>query len=512
MKNFSFRFLGFAATLLPSFTAYAQPPVPVPYLITSACPASANNPSILRMVPPTGVPSVVGTVNLLGVPIIVNGLGSSSTDPANVYAMSTVTSGAAALTPPRFYRIRLDNAAATLLGVVTAPPAPANSGLNIGLSFVVNQAADGGPNSNYFLTGVSLRYNILTNTVNTVRLYLGEISLAPVPNPVAPTWRLVNTSDPAATTIINSLTAQANAFLAGTGPLPDGGFQDIAYVAANNTIITYLALEQKFVVVSNISTSPVATVTTPAVLLPTSGGSLPQIGSLYRDGGGNFFGLRSATGRAYKIDPINGNYLGVTYFPALGCTLGDGTTAPGEEVLPLTLIRFDATAATGGVQLAWQTASEENVEQFVVERSADGRIWTDGPAVPATNQVIGARYGVLDRDRPAAVRYYRLRMEDRDGTRAWSEVQAVKAKNDQEVALLPAWPNPTRASFAVELTAPEAGEAQLINQLGQSVWRAPLINGRADADVRTLSPGIYELVVRYGAGQTARQRVVVAHE
>ena len=513
MKNFFSGLLGSLALLLPISAAYAQVSLPVPYLVASPCPGSAGNPSLLLRVPPVGVPLLVGTVNVAGTGIVVNGLASDNADPLNVYAMSSVTGGGlAALQPPQFYRISLANALATPLGTITPPPAPVVAFPQTGRSFVINQAADGGPNSKYYLTGASLVYNFITNSVSNVQLYFGEINLAPVPSPVAPIWRLVNTSDPTAVTIINNLTTQANANLAGNGPIPDGGFQDIAYVAATGNVITYLGIEQKFVVLSNINTAPVVTVITPAVLLPTGGGSPLQIGSIYRTGTGEFFGLRSATARAYQIDPITGNYLGVTYFASIGCTLGDGTTAPGVIVLPLTLTDFAAKPTAGGVQLTWQTASEKEVDRFVVERSADNRKWTDGPAVAATNQMTGARYQALDQGEPMAMRYYRLRMEDRDGTRTWSDVRTVSTSTSGAVTMLPAWPNPARNSVTMAFSAAVAGEAQLVNQLGQVVWRGSFTNGRAEADVRTLTSGVYELVARFGAGERAHQRVVITRE
>ncbi|MBC7449131.1 MAG: hypothetical protein H7330_13850 [Hymenobacteraceae bacterium] len=509
MKNFFPHLVSAVTLLLTQVTATAQ--IPVPYLVTSACPGSANNPSLLRRVQPSGVPVVVDTVNVAGTNIVVNGLGADNADPLNVYAMSSATGGNA-LQQPRFYRISLADASATLLGTVAPPPVPVATFPDIGQTFVINQAADGGASSNYYLTGATLIYNLISNTVSNVKLYIGEISLAPVPNPPAPIWRLANTSDPSAAAIISNFEAQGNAYLAG-GPLPDGGFQDIAYVPTTGNLISYLGVEKKFVVVSNINTSPVVTVITPSVLLPTSGGSSPQIGALFRDGIGRFFGLRSATARIYRIDPVSGDYLGLTYFTPLSCSLGDGTTAPGEVPLPVTLTRFDAASTAGGVQLTWQTASEANVERFVVERSLDGRSWADGPAVPATNQSQGARYGLVDAVQAAEIRYYRLRIEDRDGARVWSAVQIVAATADNgPVRLLPTWPNPVRANLTIALSAPAPGEAELLNQLGRVVWRGPLVAGRATADVRELSAGVYELVAHFGADQTAHQRIIVGGE
>ncbi len=502
MKNLSSTLTALLLTtgLLSSQLTVAQ--TPVPFLITSTCPATASNPSILRRVNPDNTLLTIGPVNTAGNNLIVNGLGSDLNDPNNVYAMNSVTTGGiGGLTPPQFYRINLTNAAATPLGTVGTPPAPAATFPNIGLGFVINQAADGAPGSRYFLTGASLRYNILTNTVSNVQLYLGEINLAP-PTPAAPVWRLVNTSSPAAAAIIEALRVQANSYLAGTGPLPDGGFQDIAYVEATNTIVTYLGIEQQYVTVSNIDTSPVATVTTPTTLLPVAS----QVGSLFRDAMGNFYALVSANGIAYRIDPATGNYLGTSVNTGLGCTLGDATTAPGQLPLPVELTAFNATAEAGQVRIDWRTASEEKVARFVIERSLNGTDWKDLTTVEATNQSTGARYAAYDATPPTDA-YYRLRTEDQDGTASWSVARAIHQKG--ALTLLPIYPNPAHGTLNVALSGVADGEAKLLNGLGQCVWRQALVGGRLEADVRQLPKGVYQLQVTFADNQTASTRLVL---
>jgi Secretion system C-terminal sorting domain len=500
MKNlFSALFLT-SLGVLGSYSASGQ--TPVPFLVTSTCPATANNPSILRRVNPDNSLSTIGTVNAAGTNLIVNGLGADLADPANVYAMNSVTgAGLAALLPPQFYRISLSTGAATLLGTVGTPPVQAATFPNVGLSFAINQAADGAPGSRYFLTGASLRYNVLTNTVSNVQLYLGEINLAP-PTPATPVWRLVNTSQAGAAAIIETLRVSTNSYLAGNGPLPDGGFQDIAYVAATNSIVAYLGIEQQYVTVSNISSSPVATVTTPATLLPVAS----QVGSMYRDGLGNFYALISANGIAYRIDPVTGNYLGSSVNTGLGCTLGDATTAPGPITLPVELASFSAAPAGGQVRLDWRTASEENVARFVIERSQSGTQWDDVKTITATNQASGARYVAYDPSAPSDA-FYRLRTEDRDGTTSWSEVRAVHQSG--KIKLLPIFPNPAHGTFSIALSGAATGEAKLTNSLGQCVWQQPLRTAQPDADVRHLPKGVYQLVVTLADQPTARTRVVL---
>lgn len=468
-------------------------------------------------------PQAVGTVNAGGTPLVVNGLGADVADPMSVYAMSSMQGGITPLLPPTFYRISLTTASATALGVVGAPPLPVAPPGSTPYSFVINQAADGGPTSNYYLTGATL---IQTgNTINSVRLYLGEISLAPVPTPTTPVWKEVDVSDPGAAAVIANLTTQANIFLLNPfgNPPPDGGFQDIIYVPATGNLVTYLGQEFKFVTISNITgpTPVVTTVDIPVANRLPLAGSTRQVGSMWRsmiNGQDQFFALQSSTGVAYRFDPTTGFYDPGPNDPlssGIGCSLGDASTAPPAITLPVTLVAFGAAAAAGGVQLTWKTASEKKAERFVVERSPDGRTWADRLALPATNRAGGAAYSAFDKDSKKNKWYYRLRMEDRDGSRTWSEVRVVTGAAAGPVTLLPAWPNPAGAAgtgLTIALSAALPGEVWLVNRLGQQVWRAPLTDGRAEADVSALAPGIYELIARFGTSQTAHQRVVVRHE
>ncbi len=497
--------------LAPAATAQ----VPEPFLVTSACPGSAANPSVLRRIEPSNALTTIGTINNGVDNLILNGIGADDNDPVNIYGMTVEPGGGIAALTPQFYRVNLTTAAATLVGTVTAPPTPAvppgSPFGSFGAAFSINLAADGAPGSRYFLTGASavLRTVFVPSfgfriNPGTLRLHLGEINLTA--NNANPTWRLVDTSDPTTSAIITDLESQFNTYLAG-GAFPSGGFQDIAYVPSTGNIISYLGPDQKIVTVTNISTSPVAVTTTPSTLIPVT----TEVGSMFKSATGDLYAMVSATGRAYRISPTTGAWDGTSFLTGVGCSLGDATTAPGLPPLPVTLTAFTAESAVGGVRIAWQTASEEGVARFVVERSLDARKWADGPSAVPTNHPAGARYTLLD-ESPAALvgaQYYRLRTEDQSGAKAWSDARLVTF-GTAPAALLPAWPNPASATMRVVLTRAVAGEAQLVNRLGQVAWRGALVGGQVVVDVSKLPVGIYELRAVLADGHTTQQRIVVA--
>ena len=96
--------------------------------------------------------------------------------------------------------------------------------------------------------------------------------------------------------------------------------------------------------------------------------------------------------------------------------------------LPVELILFTATnTARQGVALHWVTASEKNSHSFVVERSADGKIFHRiGTLAAAGSTQARTTYDLTDERPLSGTSYYRLRQVDLDGTIAYSPGRNVK--------------------------------------------------------------------------------------
>ena len=116
--------------------------------------------------------------------------------------------------------------------------------------------------------------------------------------------------------------------------------------------------------------------------------------------------------------------------------------------VPVELVGFAARRTNAGaVLLTWRTASERGTEDFAVERSLDAAAWT----------TIGTRDAAGDSDRPRDYDfldeafadapipggrvYYRLRINDLDGSRDYSDVRVVNEAD--AAATVSFYPNPT---------------------------------------------------------------------
>jgi ELWxxDGT repeat protein len=137
--------------------------------------------------------------------------------------------------------------------------------------------------------------------------------------------------------------------------------------------------------------------------------------------------------------PINGKYLftGTDGDNAMMYDLYalDGNLAP----LPVKLESVTVSSAGADGQLKWQTASEQNTLEFVVERSDDGKTFSRIGAVAAAGHssdkktYLFADAGIGNSGRQ--ILYYRLRMRDRDGKETISKVVSLTLKGGAELSV-----------------------------------------------------------------------------
>lgn len=109
------------------------------------------------------------------------------------------------------------------------------------------------------------------------------------------------------------------------------------------------------------------------------------------------------------------------------CTLCVNTIIPPDQFLAVNLTSFSAVSATGGIELSWVTAAENNADRWIVERRESGdRSFNQLAVLEAQNSSSGASYSYLDRYVQAGVRYdYRLIDVDLSGARTVHDERVV---------------------------------------------------------------------------------------
>ena len=116
-------------------------------------------------------------------------------------------------------------------------------------------------------------------------------------------------------------------------------------------------------------------------------------------------------------------------------------------VLPVTWLTFTGKQVNTDALISWATASEFNTRSFVIERSLDGRNFTDIGSVSAAGASINTNnYNYTDRNAmnlAGKMVYYRLRQVDKDGSFTYSSIVSMPIKAGKALEpMVKAYPNP----------------------------------------------------------------------
>ncbi|HRP02756.1 MAG TPA: T9SS type A sorting domain-containing protein [Candidatus Kapabacteria bacterium] len=179
-------------------------------------------------------------------------------------------------------------------------------------------------------------------------------------------------------------------------------------------------------------------------------------------------------------------------------------------VVPVNLISFEANAVANRVELNWETASEQNSDRFVVEKSQLNETGkTNFEAIEtvlsAGNSTIINHYGPIIDNRVSAnnTYIYRLKIYDKNGEFKFSDEKVVTLDGTYgDVTINEISPNPVndKANFVVNSTKAHNATISLVDINGNLVMN--IYNGNIQAGANSfainankLANGVYTVVV-----------------
>ncbi len=173
---------------------------------------------------------------------------------------------------------------------------------------------------------------------------------------------------------------------------------------------------------------------------------------------------------------------------------------PTAGPLPVTLIDFSATLKNNTVVLQWQTASEQNLSLFVIERSANGNNFSPiGNVTAKRNSNIKINYATLDKQPLQGFNYYRLKIFDTNDKFVYSKVVSVNMKG---LFTLRIFPNPAGNTLFIQANGENEKAVFKITDIeGRRLKEINItLNGTASipVDITTMPKGIYNLVLSKG--------------
>ncbi len=182
-------------------------------------------------------------------------------------------------------------------------------------------------------------------------------------------------------------------------------------------------------------------------------------------------GTYSNTG-SVGVDAANAGTLSVTAVSAFS-PFSFGTIDNVNNPLPIDLLSFDAQVDGDVVLINWKTATEENNDYFIIERSIDGEISEQiGRVQGAGNSNITIDYELVDFLPYSGISYYRLIQVDYDGQMETFDWVAVSYK-DSKMATMDIYPNPTSDGVLNVSIHNVIGELQIVvyDISGREVYR-----------------------------------------
>ncbi|MBO9681180.1 MAG: T9SS type A sorting domain-containing protein [Flavisolibacter sp.] len=124
-----------------------------------------------------------------------------------------------------------------------------------------------------------------------------------------------------------------------------------------------------------------------------------------------------------------------------------------QNPLPVQFESFSASGSKNKVRLDWKTASEENADRFMIERSGDGVSFTSIGSIAAKNGIANA-YTFFDNAPLPGKNYYRLKQLDESKNFKHSAVIAFTSQNHK----LKMYPNPAKDVLYIEHGAASGDE------------------------------------------------------
>lgn len=173
-----------------------------------------------------------------------------------------------------------------------------------------------------------------------------------------------------------------------------------------------------------------------ADLTITGGSAIPNYTYTWDFGDGTTSTGSGAGGHTYTAP---GTYIvSLTLTDPVGCSVSSQQIIDvadcTPDLLPVELTSFNVDLVQNDVHLRWVTASEQNCDHYVIEKSIDLNNWEVVTKVDgAGNSTQTLKYFAIDREPFNGTSYYRLVQVDTDGTKEHTLPRTVKIFGEKEI-------------------------------------------------------------------------------
>jgi hypothetical protein len=206
------------------------------------------------------------------------------------------------------------------------------------------------------------------------------------------------------------------------------------------------------------------------------------------------------------------NYRNTPIYVAFKSRNGNGQNIYLDDIkiytstpLPLKLLAFKVFQNAKDITCKWETANEENVKDFTIERSLNGSSFEAIGTVNAVgNTSVTSYYQFADNkaySQNSTVLYYRLRSNDINGKYSYSNIAVVKIGEKQTIQV---YPNPATEKITINLNNTSVNSTnntvEVVDYLGRILLQQKVLvnngNKSAEFNIKSLPKGNYVVVVK----------------
>lgn len=186
-------------------------------------------------------------------------------------------------------------------------------------------------------------------------------------------------------------------------------------------------------------------------------------------------------------------------FPVTGFSGFYIHTAWGPDPLAIKLSDIAARNVGAANRIDWNSSSEEEGDTYTLQRSADGRTFSDLATLPAKGRA--SAYSYLDEQPYNGISYYRVLLRDVAGNMAYSKVVSAAVQNGTGFDITVA-PNPAHSSITVRSYGLQqaSGTITISDMTGRALLQQQATGNSSTLDISTLPQGIYMLRYSSDAG------------
>ena len=177
-------------------------------------------------------------------------------------------------------------------------------------------------------------------------------------------------------------------------------------------------------------------------------------------------------------------------------------------VLPVKLISFTARVEDNTVKLNWATSFEQDILNFIIERSSDGVKWDELASVNATNNLSGSQYQFIDKTTVVSKYYYRIKTVNRDISVEYSKAVAISINKTAAIFV-------TYNSFSNSLLVSSnkgLNRVKVFSANGQLMQEDQVPDNNSitsEIRLKKLLPGVYLIHIGLRDGSTYTSKIII---